>query len=73
MSVTTQIREIEKKISGKILFNENLSKYSWFNLGGTAKIVFKPKNLMDLSFFLKLLQIFLCELQKEFLVLEVDL
>ena len=53
MSVTTQIREIEKKISGKILFNENLSKYSWFNLGGTAKIVFKPKNLMDLSFFLK--------------------
>ena len=33
--------------------NENLSKHSWFNLGGPAKIIFKPKNLNELSLFLK--------------------
>ncbi len=48
-----QTKEMKEKISGKILFNENLSKYSWFNLGGPAKIVFKPKNLNELSIFLK--------------------
>ena len=53
MNLISQIKEIKKKISGQILFNENLSKYSWFNLGGAAKIVFKPKNLNELSIFLK--------------------
>ena len=53
MNLISQIKEIKKKISGQILFDENLSKYSWFNLGGTAKIVFKPKNLNELSIFLK--------------------
>jgi len=53
MKLISQIEEIKKKISGKILFNENLSKYSWFNLGGDAKVVFKPKNLNELSIFLK--------------------
>ena len=53
MNLISQIREIEKKISGQILFNESLSKYSWFNLGGPAKVVFKPKNLNELSIFLK--------------------
>ena len=53
MNIVSQIKEIKKNISGKILFDENLSKYSWFNLGGPAKIIFKPKNLHELSFFLK--------------------
>ena len=53
MNLISQIKEIKNKISGKILFNENLSKYSWFGLGGPAKVVFKPKNLNELSFFLK--------------------
>jgi len=53
MSLENKINEIKKKISGKILLNENLSKYSWFNLGGEAKVVFKPKNLIELSIFLK--------------------
>jgi len=53
MNLISQLKEIEKKISGKILFDENLSKYSWFNLGGAAKVVFKPKNLNELSIFLK--------------------
>jgi len=53
MNLTSKIKEIKKNFSGQILFNENLSKYSWFNLGGPAKIIFKPKNLNELSIFLK--------------------
>ena len=52
MNLISNVKDIKKKISGKILFNENLSKYSWFNLGGLGKIVFKPKNLNELSTFL---------------------
>jgi UDP-N-acetylmuramate dehydrogenase len=48
-----QMKNIKKKISGKISFNESLSKLSWFNLGGPAKILFRPKNLQELSIFLK--------------------
>ena len=54
MNLISQIKkEVKSKISGGILFEENLSKYSWFNLGGPAKVVFKPKNLNELSVFLK--------------------
>ena len=53
MNLISQIKKIENKISGKILFNESLLKYSWFNLGGPAKVVFRPQNLNELSFFLK--------------------
>ena len=53
MSLISQIKEIEKKFLGQILFDESLSKYSWFNLGGPAKVIFKPKNLNELSIFLK--------------------
>lgn len=53
MDLISRAKEIKKEISGQILFDENLSKYSWFNLGGPAKVVFKPKNLSELSVFLK--------------------
>ena len=53
MNLFSQIKKIEKNFSGKFLFDHNLSKYSWFNLGGPAKVIFKPKNLNELSFFLK--------------------
>ena len=53
MNLVSEIKEIKKNFSSKILFDEKLSKYSWFNLGGPAKIIFKPKNLNELSFFLK--------------------
>ncbi len=33
--------------------NEKLSKYSWFGLGGLAKIFFKPKSALDLEKFLE--------------------
>ena len=38
-----------------LFFNENLSKYSWFNLGGPAKILFKPESTEQLIEFLKLI------------------
>ena len=49
----SQIESIKEEISGKITFNENLSKLSWFNLGGPAQVLFRPKNLKELSIFLK--------------------
>ena len=56
MSLISQIKLIKDKISGQILFDEKLAKYSWFNLGGPAKVVFKPKNLSELSTFLKIVK-----------------
>ena len=53
MNLISQIKGIKKKISGQILFDENLSKHSWFSLGGPAKVVFRPKTLNELSIFLK--------------------
>jgi UDP-N-acetylmuramate dehydrogenase len=54
MNIISQIKkEVESKVSGKITFEENLSKYSWFNLGGPAKVIFRPNNLNELSIFLK--------------------
>jgi len=53
MNLISQIMEVKSRISGKIQFHENLSKYSWFNLGGPAKVIFKPMNLNELSIFLK--------------------
>ncbi len=41
------------KIRGSYRFNANLSKTNWFNVGGNAEILFKPKDIDDLVFFLK--------------------
>ena len=54
MNLISQIkRKVKNKVLGQIKFEENLSKHSWFNLGGPAKVVFRPQNLNELSFFLK--------------------
>ena len=53
MEIISQIENLKNKISGKISFNESLSKLSWFNLGGPAKVLFRPKNIQELSLFLK--------------------
>ena len=53
MNLISKIKNLQNKISSKILFEENLSKYSWFNLGGPAKVIFRPQNLNELSIFLK--------------------
>jgi UDP-N-acetylmuramate dehydrogenase len=53
MSLSFLKKDIKNKFLDQILFNENLSKYSWFNVGGPAKVIFKPKSLSELSLFLK--------------------
>tara|TARA_B100001123_G_scaffold427954_1_gene544188 strand:+ start:546 stop:1457 length:912 start_codon:yes stop_codon:yes gene_type:complete len=53
MKLFSQIDTIKQKFSEQILFDESLSKYSWFNVGGPAKMVFKPKSINELSNFLK--------------------
>jgi len=45
--------EVETKFGKKILINEKLANYSWFNLGGPAEVFFKPDNIEDIIFFLK--------------------
>ena len=62
MTLITQIDNIKKKIAGKITFNESLSKLSWFGLGGPAQVLFRPKNLKELSTFLKKINGF-CEIK----------
>ena len=39
------INLLQKKFGKNLIINENLSKYSWFNLGGPADIFFRPENL----------------------------
>ena len=45
--------EIELKYGKKILFNEKLANYSWFNLGGPSEIFFKPNSIEDIIYFFK--------------------
>ncbi|MDA7714459.1 UDP-N-acetylmuramate dehydrogenase [Candidatus Pelagibacter sp.] len=48
-----ELRKFSNKISSKFLFNYDLKKSNWFNIGGKTKIYFKPDNLADLVLFLK--------------------
>ena len=46
-------KELEMKCGKQILYNEKLSNYSWFNLGGQSEVLFKPNSIEDIIFFLK--------------------
>ena len=46
-------KKTELKLGKKILFNEKLANYSWFNLGGPSEIFFKPNSIEDIIIFLK--------------------
>ena len=35
-----QAESLKKYFGKKLILNENLSKYSWFNLGGPAEVFF---------------------------------
>ena len=51
MNLKTNI--LKKKFGKNLIINENLSKYSWFNLGGPAEIFFRPEDKDQLVKFLK--------------------
>ena len=46
-------QDLIKKFSKNVSTNIDLSKYSWFNLGGPAELFFKPENKNQLIEFLK--------------------
>ena len=52
----TVTEELKAKLGKKILLNENLSNYSWFNTGGPADLLFKPNTVEDIVFFFKKLK-----------------
>jgi len=48
-----ELKKFSNDISSKIYFDYDLKKSNWFNIGGKAKIYFRPDNLLDLISFLK--------------------
>ena len=48
------LKNFSQNINGKILFNFNIKKFNWFNIGGEVKVFFKPDTLKELKEFLKL-------------------
>ena len=48
-----KIELFAKQIKSELKFDYNLKKLNWFNIGGDAKVFFKPDNLDDLVTFLK--------------------
>ena len=50
-----KLKELFKNFETKVIFNQDLKKKNWFNIGGKAKIFYKAENLKDLVKFLKTL------------------
>jgi len=50
--MSQDIQSLQKQFGKNLILNENLSKYSWFNLGGPAEIFFRPDNKEQLINFL---------------------
>ena len=48
-----EIRKFSDEIKSKIHFDYDLKKSNWFNIGGQAKVYFRPDSLPDLILFLK--------------------
>jgi len=47
------LKKFSEQTNGKLIFDYDLKKTNWFNIGGNAKVFFKPENLKDLINFLK--------------------
>ena len=50
MNLNTNL--LKNKFGKNLILNENLSRYSWFNLGGPANIFFRPESKKQLIEFL---------------------
>ena len=48
-----KLETFSKNIKGELLFDYNLKKTNWFNIGGKAKAFFKPESLSELVLFLR--------------------
>ena len=52
-----QIRELKnllKDFGNNVIFNHDLKKKNWFNIGGKSKVFYKADNLKNLIKFLKI-------------------
>ena len=49
------LKNLLKEFENDIIFNADLKKKNWFNIGGKAKVFYKPAELKDLVKFLKVL------------------
>ena len=45
------LKKFSEQTSGKFIFDYDLKKTNWFNIGGKAKAYFKPDSLSELIFF----------------------
>ena len=50
-----QLKELLKKFQSNVVFNQDLKKKNWFNIGGKTKVFFKADELKSLVEFLKIL------------------
>ena len=50
-----KLKKLLTRFGSNVIFNQNLKKKNWFNIGGKAKAFFKAENLKDLVDFLKTL------------------
>ena len=53
MSEVSELKNFSKDIKGKLIFDYDIKKMNWFNIGGVAKAYFKPESLSELILFLK--------------------
>tara|TARA_B100000579_G_C22775478_1_gene826341 strand:- start:19 stop:936 length:918 start_codon:yes stop_codon:yes gene_type:complete len=53
MNNNNKLVSFSKEIKGKFIFNYDLKNTNWFNIGGKAKVYFKPESLNELAIFLK--------------------
>jgi len=51
--MSNMIEILKEKYLDQVSINKSLSNLSWFNIGGPADIFFKPKNIEQLSSFIK--------------------
>jgi len=51
--LSEELKKFSNEVRSKICFNYDLKNSNWFNIGGKAKIYFRPDNLPDLILFLK--------------------
>ncbi len=51
--LSEELKKFSNEVNSKIYFEYDLKKSNWFNIGGKAKIYFRPDNLPDLILFLK--------------------
>ena len=50
-----QLKDLLRGFGDNVIFDQDLKRKNWFNIGGKSKVFFKANNLKDLVKFLQLL------------------